>query len=257
VNHPSANASRFDGRAVIVTGGSRGIGRAIAVAFAREGADVVVNYAGNHEAATATADAIAALGRRCALVPGSVADPAVAQALVETALREFSRLDVLVNNAGITRDGNLMMLRDSAWREILDVNVSGMFYCARAAFAPMKEQGRGAILNMTSTAGLKGRAGQVAYATTKGAVIALTKSLAQEFGPHGILVNAIAPGFVETDMVASVLGRPGAREAFLEATPLRRFGQPEDVAGAALYLASAESAFVSGHVLMVNGGLFM
>jgi 3-oxoacyl-[acyl-carrier protein] reductase len=121
----------------------------------------------------------------------------------------------------------------------------------------MRRQGSGVILNMTSPAGIKGRAGQVPYATTKGAVISLTKSLAQEFGPHGILVNAIAPGFVETDMVASVLGRAGVREAFLEATPLHRFGKPEDVAGAALFLASRESAFVNGHVLLVNGGLFM
>ena len=257
MNPDQAGTPRFPGRAVIVTGASRGIGRAIAVSFAREGADVVVNYAGNHEAAAVTAAAVAAHGRRCVLVPGSVADPAVADALTATALREFGRVDVLVNNAGITRDGNLMLLRDDAWREILGVNVSGAYYCARAVFAPMREQGRGVILNMTSTAGLKGRAGQVAYATTKGAVISLTKSLAQEFGPHGILVNAIAPGFVETDMVAAVLGRPEAREGFLAATPLRRFGTPEDVAGAALYLASAESAFVSGHVLMVNGGLFM
>jgi 3-oxoacyl-[acyl-carrier protein] reductase len=248
---------RFAGRAVIVTGGSRGIGRAIALAFAREGADVVLNYAGNHEAAESAARAVGELGRRCVLVPGSVADPAVAETLAATALREFARIDVLVNNAGITRDGNLMMLRDSAWREILDVNVNGMFWCSRAVFPAMRAAGRGAILNMTSTAGLKGRAGQVAYATTKGAVIALTKSLAQEFGPHGVLVNAIAPGFVETDMVAAVLGRPGAREAFLEATPLRRFGTPDDIAGAALYLASADSSFVSGHVLLVNGGLFM
>jgi 3-oxoacyl-[acyl-carrier protein] reductase len=253
----SAPGPRFAGQAVIVTGGSRGIGRAVALAFAREGADVVLNYAGNHDAAASAAEEIRACGRTCVLAPGSVASPQVAARLAETALAELGRIDVLVNNAGITRDGNLMMLRDSAWQEILGVNVSGTFHCSRAVFEPMRRQGRGVILNMTSTAGLKGRAGQVAYATTKGAVISLTKSLAQEYGPHGILVNAIAPGFVETDMVASVLGRPGAREAFLEATPLHRFGRPEDVAGAALYLASGESAFVSGHVLLVNGGLFM
>jgi 3-oxoacyl-[acyl-carrier protein] reductase len=252
-----SDGARFQDQVVIVTGGSRGIGRAIAISFAREGADVVLNYAGNHEAAASAAEAIRAHGRRCVLVAGSVADPAVAQQLADAALREFGRIDVLVNNAGITRDGNLMMLRDTAWQEILGVNVSGAFYCARAVFEPMRQRGRGVILNMTSTAGLKGRAGQVPYATTKGAVISLTKSLAQEFGPHGILVNAIAPGFVETDMVAAVLGRPGMREGFLEATPVRRFGKPEDIAGAALYLASGESTFVNGHILLVNGGLFM
>jgi 3-oxoacyl-[acyl-carrier protein] reductase len=256
VNDPTTGP-RFTDQAVIVTGGSRGIGRAIAIAFAREGADIVLNYAGNHEAAATAAEAIRAHGRRCLLVPGSVADPETAARLAATALEELGRIDVLVNNAGITRDGNLMMLRDSAWQEILGVNVSGTFYCCRAVFEPMRRQGRGVILNMTSTAGIKGRAGQVPYATTKGAVISLTKSLAQEFGPHGILVNAIAPGFVETDMVAAVLGRAGVREAFLEATPLHRFGQPEDVAGAALFLASGQSSFVNGHVLLVNGGLFM
>jgi 3-oxoacyl-[acyl-carrier protein] reductase len=248
---------RFLDQAVIVTGGSRGIGRAIAIGFAREGADVVLNYAGNHEAAASAAEAIRAHGRTCLLVPGSVADPQTAVRLAATALDALGHIDVLVNNAGITRDGNLMMLRDSAWQEILGVNVSGSFYCCRAVFEPMRRQGKGVILNMTSTAGIKGRSGQVAYATTKGAVIALTKSLAQEFGPYGILVNAIAPGFVETDMVASVLARAGAREAFLEATPLHRFGKPEDVADAALFLASSDSSFVNGHILLVNGGLYV
>ena len=247
----------FEGQAVIVTGASRGIGRRIAVAFARGGADVVLNYATNREAAEAAAEEVRAEGRRCLPVAGSVADPHVAGALRDAALEAFGRIDVLVNNAGINRDGNVMMLRDSAWDEVLGVNLTGAFYCCRAVLPTMIAQGRGVILNMTSTAGLKGRAGQVNYAATKGALIGLTKSLAQEYGRHGVRVNAIAPGFVETDMVAGILARPEARRGFVEATPLGRLGHPDDVASAALYLSSPDSAYVTGHVLLVNGGLFM
>jgi len=252
-----SNGSAFQDQAVIVTGGSRGIGRAVALAFAQAGADLVVNYAGNLDAARCTASMVEAQGRRCRLVPGSVADPAVAEDLRKAALEAFGRIDVLVNNAGITRDGNLMMLRDSAWREILDVNVSGTFYCCRAVIETMVGQGRGAIVNMASTAGLKGRAGQVNYAATKGAVIALTKTLAQELGPYGVRVNAVAPGMIETDMVATLLGREGMRRTFETTTPLRRLGRPQDVAAATVYLASPAAAYVTGHVLLVNGGLFM
>ena len=254
---PVPAAAAFEGQAVIVTGASRGIGRSIATAFARGGADVVLNYASNREAAESAADEVRACGRRCLTVPGSVAEPRVAEALRDAALGAFGHIDVLVNNAGINRDGNVMMLRDAAWHEVLGVNLSGAFYCCRAVLPTMLAQGSGVILNMTSTAGLKGRAGQVNYAATKGALIGLTKSLAQEYGRRGVRVNAIAPGFVETDMVAGLLARPEARRGFLEATPVGRFGHPDDIAGAALYLASPAAAYVTGHVLLVNGGLFM
>ena len=247
----------FLGQAVIVTGASRGIGRRLAVGFAAAGADIVLNYERNTEAAEEAAAEVRALGRRCVLVPGSVAGPRVAEALRDAALAELGRIDVLVNNAGINRDGNLMLLRDAAWQDVLGVNLNGAFYCCRAVLPHMVAQGGGVILNMTSTAGIKGRAGQVNYAATKGALIGLTKSLAQEYGGRGVRVNAIAPGFVETDMVAGVLGRPEARRGFIDATPLGRLGQPDDIVGAALYLASAASAYVTGHVLLVNGGLFM
>lgn len=248
---------RFVDQVAIVTGASRGIGRAIAIALASEGADVVVNYASNHDAAAEVASAIEAEGRRAVLVPGSVADPELAERLAQTALDEFGKIDVLVNNAGINRDGYLMMLRDSAWQEVLEVNLDGTFFCCRAVLDAMRSQRGGTIVNMTSTAGLKGRGGQVNYAATKGAIISLTKSLAMELGPHGIRVNATAPGFVETDMVSGYLAREDVKQTFLDATPVGRFGQPEDVASAVLYLASPESAFVNGHTLLVNGGLFM
>jgi 3-oxoacyl-[acyl-carrier protein] reductase len=250
-------SARFQDAAVLVTGGSRGIGRGIALAFAREGADIVLNYATRREAAEEVVRAVEAVGRRCIPVGGSVADPELGRELVRVAEQHFGRVDVLVNNAGINRDGNLMMLRDAAWREVLDVNVSGTFFCSRAVIEPMRRQRRGVILNMTSTAGLKGRAGQVNYAATKGAVIALTKSLAQELGRDGIRVNALAPGFVETEMVGAILGQPAARRAFLDATPVGRFGTPEDIAAAALALADPEMSFVTGHILLINGGLFM
>jgi 3-oxoacyl-[acyl-carrier protein] reductase len=251
------SAERFDDRVVLVTGGSRGIGRAIAIEFARAGADIVLNYNSRHEAAAEVAGQIEQAGRRCVLVPGSVADPRVAQEMARVALERFGRIDVLVNNAGMSRDGNLMLLPDSAWTDVLDVNVNGAFYCTRAVLGAMRTAGAGIIINMTSTAGLKGRAGQANYAATKGALVAFTKSLALELGAHGIRVNAIAPGFVETEMVGGVLARPDVRQSFLEATPAGRFGRPEDVAEAALYLASARSAYVTGHVLLVNGGLFV
>jgi 3-oxoacyl-[acyl-carrier protein] reductase len=251
------SAERFDDRVVLVTGGSRGIGRAIAIEFAKAGADVVLNYNSRHEAAAEVMARVEEAGRRCVLVAGSVADPRVAQEMARAALERFGRIDVLVNNAGVNRDGNLMLLPDAAWTEVLDVNVNGAFYCTRAVLGPMRAAGAGVIINMTSTAGLKGRAGQANYAATKGALVAFTKSLAQELGAHGIRVNAIAPGFVETDMVGGVLAKPEARQSFLDATPAGRFGRPEDVAGAALYLASARSAYVTGHVLLVNGGLFV
>jgi 3-oxoacyl-[acyl-carrier protein] reductase len=252
-----SGGGRFLDRSVLVTGGSRGIGRAVALAFAREGADVVVNYAGNDEAAAEVRERVEALGRRCRTVRGSVADPATAGILVATALEAFGRIDVLVNNAGINRDGYLMMMRDDAWRDVVAVNLHGTFHCCRAVLGPMAEAGGGAIVNMSSTAGLKGRGGQVNYAATKGAVIALTKALALEVGGDGIRVNAVAPGFVETEMVSSVLARPEVRQAFLDATPLGRFGSPEEVAAAVLFLAAPDSAFVTGHVLLANGGLFV
>jgi 3-oxoacyl-[acyl-carrier protein] reductase len=254
---PAAGARDFQDHAVIVTGGSRGIGRAITLAFAEAGADIVLNYAQNLPAAQATAAAVEAQGRRCVLVPGSVAEPAVAEQLKNAALEAFGRIDVLVNNAGITRDGTLMLLRDAAWQELLGVNLHGTFYCCQAVIETMVRQRSGAIVNMASTAGLKGRAGQVNYAASKGAIIALTKSLAQELGPCGVRVNAVAPGMIETEMVETLLGRSGVRDTFVQATPLRRIGQPEDVAAAVVYLASSAAAYVAGHVLLVNGGLFM
>ncbi|WP_224364464.1 SDR family NAD(P)-dependent oxidoreductase [Hyalangium versicolor] len=248
---------RFEKQAVIITGASRGIGRAIALAFASEGADIVLNYGTNTEAARQAAAEVEAKGRRCVLVPGSVANPDLPGQLREAALSSFGRIDVLVNNAGISRDGHMMMMPVAGWRETLDVNLYGSIACCQAVIPSMKQQGRGAIINMSSSAGIRGRAGQVPYAATKGALIGLTKALAGELGPHGIRVNCVAPGFVETDMVSGLMSRPGVREGVIQATPIRRLGTVEDVASATLFLASPESAYVVGGVLLVNGGLVM
>ena len=249
--------NRFENKTVIITGASRGIGKAIALAFASEGANIVLNYAGNHEAAQKAQAEIEQLGRRCVIVAGSVGDYAVAQNLADTAMREFGRIDVLINNAGIARDGHLMMLPDATWRSVLDVNLNGMFFCTRAVLDAMIAQGSGAVVNMSSSAALRGRAGQVAYATTKGAVMGLTKQFAKEVGPFGIRVNAIAPGFIETEMVDGLLGRPGVRDAFIAATPMRRIGDVADVAATTLFLASPESAYITGEATAINGGLLL
>ncbi|WP_240359001.1 SDR family NAD(P)-dependent oxidoreductase [Pyxidicoccus trucidator] len=257
MSESQAARQRFQQQAVIITGGSRGIGRAIALAFASEGADIVLNYGSNTEAARQAAAEVEAKGRRCVLVPGSVANPELPGQLRDAALSNFGRIDVLVNNAGISRDGHLMMLQSAAWRETVDVNLYGALACCQAVIGPMMKQGRGAIINMSSTAGIRGRAGQVPYAATKGALIGLTQTLAGELGPYGIRVNCVAPGFVETEMVEGLMKRPGVREGFIQATPIRRLGTVEDVANATLFLASPESAYVVGDVLRVNGGLVM
>jgi len=254
---PATRPARFVDHVVVVTGGSRGIGRSVVEAFAAEGADVVLNYAGNHEAAGQAQRAVEAAGRRCVLVPGSVADPETALRLSRTALEAFGKIDILVNNAGIGRDGPLLMVPDKAWQEMLAINLHGMFLCCQAVIGPMVERGFGSIVNMSSTAGRRGRAGHVAYAATKGAVIGLTASLAEELGPQGIRVNAVAPGFVETEMTSPLLSRPGMSETLLGATPVRRFGRPDDVAAATLFLASSEAGYITGEILLLNGGMYM
>lgn len=248
---------RFPNMVAVVTGASRGIGRGIAAAFAREGADVVVNYASNHAAAEEVATEIRALGRRCLLVAGSVADPVVADALAQRAVEAFGRIDVLVNNAGVGHDGHLMMLADTTWSDVIDVNLHGAFYCTRAVADVMVRQGSGAIVNMSSSAGIRGRAGQVSYAASKGALLGLTTQFARELGPLGVRVNALAPGFIETEMIEGLLSRPFVRGAFIGATPMRRLGTTADIAAATLFLASPASSFVTGHVMLINGGLVM
>lgn len=240
----------------LVTGGSRGIGRAIALALANEGARVVINYAGNEAAAAETrAQILAAGGIEPVLMPFSVADPTAVEEAFGRIKDELGALHVLVNNAGISRDGLLLRFKDADWQSTLETNLSGAFYCARAAAKMMTRQRWGRIINISSVVGESGNAGQVAYAAAKAGMLGLTKTLAQELASRSITVNAITPGFIETDMTAALPEK--AREAMLEHIPLKAVGKPEDVAHAVAFLASEKARYITGHVLSVNGGMYM
>jgi len=245
----------LQGKTALVTGGSRGIGRAICLALAACGANVAVNCAGRADAAARTAEECAALGVRALALQGDVADEAAAAALVQRTAAELGGIHILVNNAGITRDGLLLRMSDADFDAVLDTNLKGAFHMLRAAARPMVKQRWGRIVNISSVVGLSGNAGQANYAASKAGIIGLTKSAAKELGSRGITVNALAPGFIETDMTA---GLPQAlREAMLAGIPLGRPGQPEDVAQAAAFLASPAAAYITGQVLAVDGGMAM
>jgi 3-oxoacyl-[acyl-carrier protein] reductase len=234
------------GRLALVTGGSRGIGRAIAVELARAGADVVVGYRSGAEEAERVAKEI---GGRA--VQADLSDPGEAAGLVEAA----GDIDILVNNAGLTRDGLIARMSDEDWRTVIDTNLGGAFATCRAAARGMMKRRSGSIVNLTSVVGLHGNPGQTNYAASKAGLIGLTKALARELATRGVRVNAIAPGYIETALT-DVL--PDAvREAILGSTPLGRLGTPEDVAGAVRFLCSDEASFITGEVLLVDGGLGM
>ncbi|HHW44980.1 3-oxoacyl-[acyl-carrier-protein] reductase [Desulfofundulus thermobenzoicus] len=245
----------LDGRTAIVTGASRGIGRSIALALAREGADVVVNYAGRAKEAAEVVTAIREMGRRAVACQADVSDPAGAAGLVEMALQEFGRLDILVNNAGITRDNLVMRLNDEDWDRVLAINLKGAFNTIRAASRPMIKARRGRIINISSVVGLTGNAGQANYAASKAGLIALTKSVARELGSRNITVNAVAPGFIVTDMTGAL--PEATREQMLARVALGRFGRPEEVAAAVVFLASEAAGYITGQTIVVDGGMVM
>jgi 3-oxoacyl-[acyl-carrier protein] reductase len=234
------------GKKALVTGGSRGIGRAIALALGRAGAAVVVGYRSGKD----EADAVAAeIGGRA--VQADVSDPAAARSLVE----EAGDLDILVNNAGLTRDGLLARMSDEDWREVIDTNLASVFYTCRAVTRGMMKRRAGSIVNISSIVGVHGNWGQTNYAASKAGIIGFTKSLARELGSRNVRANVVAPGYVKTALT-DVLPEE-ARDAMLAATPLARLGEPEDVAGAVRFLCSDEASFITGEVLLVDGGLGM
>lgn len=245
----------FKDRVVLVTGGSRGIGRAIALGFARAGASVVFTYAGNEAAAQETLGLIEKLGGKGKALRFDVADTAACQEAVEGLVKEQGRLDVLVNNAGVAVDGLSMRVKDEDWDLQLDTNLKGAFALMRAASRPMMKQRRGAIINLTSVVGEMGNVGQSAYSASKAGLIGLTKSLARELASRNIRVNAVSPGFIDTDMT-SHLGEE-LKSKMTEMIPLSRLGSADEVANAVLFLASDLAAYVTGEVLRVNGGMYM
>ncbi len=236
----------LEGKLALVTGGSRGIGRAISLELARAGAQVVVGYRSGRDEAESVAGEV---GGRA--VQADVADPGAAGRLVE----EAGDLDILVNNAGITRDGLIARMSDEDWRAVIDTNLGGVFATCRAAARGMMRKRSGSIVNLTSVVGVHGNPGQTNYAASKAGIIGFTKSLARELASRGVRANAIAPGYIETDLT-NVLPE-GVRDAILRSTPLARLGQPEDVAGAVRFLCSDEASFITGEVLLVDGGLGM
>jgi len=237
---------------VLITGGSRGIGRAAAVLFARAGADVAINYNRNRQRAEEVVAQVREFGRRCLAVQGNVASFEEARKNVDAVLAEFGRIDVLVNNAGIWEYGPIHEMTPEQWQRTLNVNLNGVFHFTRLVVPVMMRQRSGRIIHVSSTAGQRGEAFHSHYAATKGAIIAFTKSLAPELAEYGILVNCVAPGWVQTDMSAEALVRE--KEAILRTIPLRRPGRPEEIAGAILYLASDLATYVTGEILNVNGG---
>jgi 3-oxoacyl-[acyl-carrier protein] reductase len=246
---------QLDDKIAVVTGAAQGIGRAIAETLARRGAHVVVADI-NLEKAQATAQTIAAsTGRRVIAVQTNVADGASAQAMIDRAMAEFSRIDVLVNNAGTTRDNLIVRISDADWDLVLGVNLKGAFNCAKAAVRPMMKQRHGRIVNISSVSGLAGQAGQTNYSSSKAGLIGFTKALAKEVGSRGITVNAVAPGFVPTDLTSDILSK--VQDEAIKMTPLGRLGSVEDIAYAVAFLVSDEASFITGQVLSVDGGLAM
>lgn len=242
-------------KVAVVTGASRGIGRAIALELGRRGNFVVVNYNGSAEKAEAVKQEIQAAGGEACAMQCDVSDYGACEAFMKDVIKEYKRIDILVNNAGVTRDGLLMQMKEEDFDTVVDTNLKGAFHTIRFAARQMLKQRSGRIINLSSVVGLRGNGGQVNYRASKAGIIGLTKSAAKELASRGITVNAIAPGFIETEMTAVLPEETKA--ATLKEIPLQKFGKPEDVAQAAAFLASEEAAYITGQVLCVDGGMAM
>lgn len=245
----------LEGKIAIVTGASRGIGRQIALTLASYGANIVVNYRGSEESARKVAKEIEEMGREALLYQGNVADMDAMKEMVKETIKKFGRIDILVNNAGITKDKLLMAMKEEEFDQVLDINLKGSFICMKQVIRTMMKQRYGRIINLSSVSGRMGNAGQVNYSASKAGVIGMTKSLAREVGSRGITVNAVAPGFIDTDMTAVL--KDDVKEAIMAGIPLKRVGKPEDIAEAVAFLASDKASYITGQVLSVDGGMFM
>jgi 3-oxoacyl-[acyl-carrier protein] reductase len=245
---------RLEGKIAVVTGAAQGIGRAIAETLASAGADVAVadlDPGRSHE----TVAAIQKMGRQALNVKVNVADWNDAKAMVDQVIKQWGRIDVLVNNAGITRDGLLLRMKEEDWNLVLQVNLNGTFHCTKAVLPPMTKQRYGRIVNIASVVGIMGNVGQANYAASKAAVIGFTKTVAREYASRSVTVNAVAPGFIDTAMTQGL--SPEVKETLQKQIPLGRLGQPADIAAAVRFLASDEAGYITGHVLHVNGGMLM
>jgi 3-oxoacyl-[acyl-carrier protein] reductase len=244
---------RLEGKTALVTGASRGIGRQVAITLACRGANVIVNYNGNKEKAELVVKEIQAAGGKAEIYGCNVTDDAAVKEMIQYIAKQHGSLDILVNNAGITKDGLMMKMSEDDFDAVVDTNMKGTFLCIKHASRVMLKQRRGRIINMSSIVGVTGNAGQMNYAASKAGIIGMTKSAAKELGSRGITVNAVAPGFIETEMTEKL--SDDLKEKMLQQIPLARIGQTEDIANAVAFLASDESAYISGQVLGVDGGM--
>ena len=246
---------QLKGRTALVTGASRGIGRAIALSLAREGADVAVNYVSSEGAAKEVVERILAMGRKAMLAQADVADYPDTYRMAQEVLKQFGHLDILINNAGINSDKTFVKMDHASWRKVLAINLDGVFNCTKVFIDQMLQQGWGRVVNITSVIGQIGNFGQANYAASKAGVAAMTKSLAKELAAKGITINAVAPGFIETEMVSGIPEK--VQQRLLSQIPMGRFGKADEVSRACVSLCSSDGDYITGAELSINGGLFM
>ncbi|WP_436375736.1 3-oxoacyl-[acyl-carrier-protein] reductase [Cytobacillus sp. BC1816] len=246
---------KLEGKAALVTGASRGIGREIALGLAKQGANIAVNYSGSEARANEVVDEIQALGRNAFAIQCDVSNSDSVASMVKETVEKFGKLDILVNNAGITKDNLLMRMKEDEWDDVININLKGVFLCTKAVTRQMMKQRSGRIINISSIVGVSGNPGQANYVAAKSGVIGLTKTSAKELATRGIMVNAIAPGFITTDMTDKL--NEDVKEQMLKQIPLARFGDPADIANVAVFLASEDSRYMTGQTLHVDGGMVM
>ncbi|MCF8144919.1 MAG: 3-oxoacyl-ACP reductase FabG [Deltaproteobacteria bacterium] len=248
---------RLKDKVAIVTGSSRGVGKAVALGFAQQGANVVINYTSNQDAAKETVNAVQAIGTKAVAVKADVARKKDAEDLVGAAVETFGRIDILVNNAGFTRPALLLKMTEDQWDQVVDIHLKGAFLCSQAAGLRMKEQNNGKIINVMSVAGLVGTVGQVNYSAAKGGILSMTKSIARELARYNVCCNVISLGIVATDMTEKIRSDDKLREIYMNRILLKRFAEPGDISPAFVFLASDESNYITGQLLCVDGGYGM